>query len=90
MNLETSIFRAESLDLNEAEDPAITKRKQDRASRFYDTLKDSPVMTKTISSTLNVYPSSDNEEDFDWSQFHIVGTSRELEKRYFRLTSVRI
>ena len=72
----------------DAEDPEVLKRKQNRANRFYDTLKEVRDNGKKISSTLNVYSNPDDEEDFDWSQFHIVGTSQDLTKRYLRLTSV--
>ena len=43
---------------------------------------------KKITATLNVYVANEDEESIDWSDLHIVGTSEELEKRYFRLTSV--
>lgn len=72
------------------EDAENSKRKQSRANRFHKTLKDikDSDSGKKITSTLNVYSNADDEEDFDWSQFHIVGTCQDLTKRYLRLTSV--
>ena len=72
------------------EDPELSKKKQSRANRFHETLKEVRNGGKKISSTLNVYTNADDEEDFDWSEFHIVGTSQELTKRYLRLTSVSV
>jgi len=71
----------------EIEDPELSKKKQNRANRFHQTLKEVRESGKKISSTLNVYTNADDEENFDWSEFHIVGTSQELTKRYLRLTS---
>lgn len=34
--------------------------------------------------------SEDTDGDFDLSECHVVGTCQEVEKRYLRLTSVRI
>ena len=74
----------------EIEDPELSKKKQNRANRFHQTLKEVRESGKKISSTLNVYTNADDEENFDWSEFHIVGTSQELTKRYLRLTSVSV
>lgn len=72
------------------EDLELSKKKQSRANRFHATLKEVRDGGKKISSTLNMYSNADDEEDFDWSQFHIVGTSEELTKRYLGLTSVSL
>lgn len=31
---------------------------------------------------------AEDEEEMDWSQYHVVGNCQELEKRYYRLTTV--
>lgn len=72
------------------EDAEVSKRKKNRANRFHETLREVKDSGKMIASTLNVYQNADGEEDFDWSQFHIVGTCQDMTKRYLRLTSVSL
>ncbi|XP_065066253.1 leukocyte receptor cluster member 8 homolog isoform X1 [Rhopilema esculentum] len=71
----------------EVEDEQALQRKQSRANRFSESLKEMKDSGKKITATLNVYVTNEDEESIDWSDLHIVGASEELEKRYFRLTS---
>lgn len=31
---------------------------------------------------------TEDEEEMDWSKYHVVGNCQDLEKRYYRLTTV--
>lgn len=78
-----------------------SERLQQRAARFSCSVKNNtgstlgsqitqrrkkPLSLVTTVNNMSIY--EDLTGDIDWSEFHVVGTSQDLEKPYLRLTSV--
>ncbi|EDO48284.1 predicted protein, partial [Nematostella vectensis] len=72
----------------ELQDPEARHKIQQRAQRFKGTLTTSTRSSPSILSTINatMFIDRDNEES-DWSKFHVIGICQSLEKKYYRLNT---
>lgn len=59
------------------------QRFQSLASRLG--VRSSPSILSTINASL--LAAAEDEEEMDWSKYHVVGNCQDLEKRYYRLTT---
>lgn len=83
---------SEYLELNLSVGQVDDERLQQRAARFSDVKTvsssvESPLKRKKITSgSLSTKFSEDLAGDIDWTGYHVVGTSQDLEKSFLRLT----
>ncbi|KAK3752196.1 hypothetical protein QZH41_019341 [Actinostola sp. cb2023] len=64
------------------------KKINKRAQRFQSSMESFNRSSPSILSTLNASLYNDkDEEELDWSKFHVVGTCQDLKKNYYRLTT---
>eukprot|EP01103_Thecamoeba_quadrilineata_P010571 TRINITY_DN231_c0_g1_i2.p1 TRINITY_DN231_c0_g1~~TRINITY_DN231_c0_g1_i2.p1 ORF type:complete len:620 (-),score=117.14 TRINITY_DN231_c0_g1_i2:202-2061(-) len=77
--------------MDEEDDSQEEEKKQQRARRFTSSLLDSnhsPLRPKLKTKQRQNKFGDDNNNEPDWDQFEIKGTSQDLEKKYLRLTEV--
>ncbi|XP_031551375.1 leukocyte receptor cluster member 8 homolog [Actinia tenebrosa] len=76
------------LDPMQIIDPENQQKINKRAQRFQSFTENTNRSSPSILSTLNASLFADrDEEELDWSKFHVVGTCQDLKKNYYRLTA---
>uniref|UniRef100_T1JGV5 PCI domain-containing protein n=1 Tax=Strigamia maritima TaxID=126957 RepID=T1JGV5_STRMM len=81
-------FRFEQMQMSMKEEEEHSEKLQKRAARFHNVDIDNIKKKKpSLVLSINNYQNSEDNTDIDWSNFTIVGTSTDIEKRYLRLTT---